>query len=125
MFNETLINRFMKISKIEDMQKAEKAINNQAKYLKINKSILLKSYVTIEREQKAEAEEKAMALKAQSKNILIQKYKDEIIELYTKQNYGYLKISKAMKINHAVKISKSAIENFIKQNNLQKEAKNG
>lgn len=125
MFNETLIKRFMKIASITDLQRAERTISNQAKYLKINKHLLLKSYTVIERETKEQEQEKAFAIKAQTKNILIQKYKDEIIELYTKKGFGYMKISKAMKINHNAKISKSAIENFIKQNKLAKGGSNG
>jgi hypothetical protein len=125
MFNETLIKRFMKIASITDLQRAERTISNQAKYLKINKHLLLKSYTVIERETKEQEQEKALAIKAQTKNILIQKYKDEIIELYTKKGFGYMKISKAMKINHSAKISKSAIENFIKQNELAKGGSNG
>lgn len=125
MFNETLIKRFMQIANINDKERAERTIANQAKYLKINKHLLLKSYTVLEREKKEQDKEKAFALKAQTKNILIQKYKDEIVELYCKKGFGYLKISNAMKINHNAKISKSAIENFIKINELEKGAKNG
>jgi hypothetical protein len=120
MFNETLIKRFMQIANINDKERAERTIANQAKYLKINKHLLLKSYTVLEREKKEQDKEKAFSLKAQTKNILIQKYKDEIVELYCKKGFGYLKISNAMKINHNVKISKSAIENFIKINELEK-----
>lgn len=119
MFNHIKLENFAKFLKMED-SKAEVTLKKQAKYLKVNSTLLLKSYKVIY-EMIAEAEaEKAKSLKLKSKNVLINKYSQEISELYTINGYGYLKISKAMKINHNAKISKSAIENFIKKNNLIK-----
>ena len=119
MFNEVLLRRYSKIINL-DYERAENALKRQAKYLKVNPHYLLKSFVALEDEIKEQEREKATAKKAQSKNIYIQKYKDEIVKMYCKDGFGYLKISRALKILHNVTISKSTIENFIKKNELTK-----
>ena len=124
MFNQIQLSNFAKFMGM-DLQKAEITLNKQAKYLKISASFLLKSYKVVYQMQNEDKEEKAKSIKLFSKNILIMKYQNEITNLYCKNGFGYLKISKAMKINHNAKISKSAIENFIKQNKLVKGSFNG
>lgn len=124
MFNQIQLKNFAKFLDMSE-EKAEITLKKQAKYLKVNSTHLLKSYKVIyEMAQEAEAE-KAKLKKYNSRNVLILKYKEEIIDLYCNKGFGYLKISKAIQIYHKVKISKSAIENFIKQNNLVKGAENG
>jgi len=124
MFNQIQLKNFAKFLNMSE-EKAEITLKKQAKYLQVNQTYLLKSYkVVYEMTKEAEAE-RAKALKLKSKNVLVNKYKEEITDLYCNQGYGYLKISKAMKINHNAKISKSAIENFIKQNDLVKGGDNG
>ena len=119
MFNQIQVKNLAKFLKISE-DKAEIALKKQAKYIKTNPTLLLKSYKIIY-QMTAEAEaEKAKTMKLKSRNILVEKYKEEIAELYTKQGYGYLKISKAIKLNHNANITKSAIENFIKNNELVK-----
>jgi len=116
-FNNLKINTVKKIFEITE-EEAEELLKHQAKYLKTNPAKLLNSYSAVVKRILEEAEErKAKEKKYNSKNLLILKYKEEIIDLY-KQGFGYLKISKAMDINHKAKISKSAIENFIKKNNI-------
>jgi hypothetical protein len=119
MFNQTKLKQYAKIINLP-LEEAEKVLRNQSKYLKISAEFLLKSFVVVSEAQKEIEAKKVEILKYTSKNILIVKYKDEILDLYLKENFGYLKISNAMKINHNIKISKSAIENFIKSNNIER-----
>lgn len=120
MFNQVKMKRVQNLFNINE-EEANFIIKNQAKYLKINAEKLLNSYVVVHEEVQRAEQRKAKQKKYNSKNILIIKYKEEIIDLYCNHGWGYLKISNAMKLNHKAKISKSAIENFIKQNNLKKE----
>lgn len=57
--------------------------------------------------------------KYKTKNIKILKYRDEIVSLY-KSGYGVIRISNTIKLNHNCDISKSAIERFIKSNNIKR-----
>jgi len=119
MFNQHKHNKFKNFFDLTELE-ADFILKNQARYLKINPEKLLNSYkVLFEAVEKSKLE-KARIKKYRSKNIYIVKYQHEIVELYTKQGFGYLKISKAMKINHNVKVTKSAIENFVKINELKK-----
>ena len=59
----------------------------------------------------------ALRAKYKSKNKYIIKYRDEIIDLY-KNGLGYVRISKQLDVNHKVKVSKSSIERFIKNNGI-------
>jgi len=96
----------------------------QAKYLKIDSNLLLKSYVILD-ELKIEANEKqAKELKEKSryktKNLIISKYMDLIIKLYQDGN-GAINIAKYLKLHHKVTISRSAIDNFIKTNRIRRD----
>jgi len=124
MFNQIQLKNFAKFLNMSE-EKAEITLKKQAKYLKVNSTFLLKSYKVIYEMTKEAEEEKAKLKKYNSRNVLILKYKEEISDLYCNKGFGYLKISRAMKINHNVKISKSSIENFVKQNNLVKGGDNG
>ena len=119
MFNQIQLKNFAKFLNMSE-EKAEITLKKQAKYLKMNETFLLKSYKVIYEMTKEAEVEKAKLKKYNSRNILILKYKEEIQNLYEEQGFGYLKISKAMQINHNIKISKSAIENFVKKNGLIK-----
>lgn len=119
MFNQVKMKKIEQLFSINESE-ANFIIKNQAKYLKINPEKLLNSYIVIHEEVKRAEERKAKEKRYNSKNVLILKYREEIVNLYCINGWGYMKISKAMKINHNAKISKSAIENFIKQNNLIK-----
>lgn len=118
MFNEQRLKRYAKIVGIESDQ-AETVLRNQAKYLRVNPDLLLKSFTVVDQAKQESEAKKAELLKYTSKNLLIIKYKDEIVKLYN-DGFGYLKISKAMKVNHNATISKSAIENFIKSNGIER-----
>ncbi len=54
-----------------------------------------------------------------TKNIIIMKYKEKIVDLY-ENGFGYLRIVKYLEKNHNEKISKDTIANFIKQNKIEK-----
>ena len=64
-----------------------------------------------------EAEELKKINLGNVKNNLIEKYSNEIVELYIK-GYGTRKIEKIMWENHKAKISYSAIYRFLKDQNL-------
>lgn len=95
----------------------------QAKYLKIGSDLLLKSYILLDDFKKEADEKQAQELKEKSryktKNISISKYMDVIIKLYQEGNGG-INISKYLKLNHKVTISRSAIDSFIKTNEVQR-----
>ena len=121
-FNQTKINN---LSKNLDLEKTIIAsyLIRQAKYLKVDANMLLKSYVVLE-ELKKEAElRKVQELKNKNKyktkNILISKYSEKIVNLY-KEGYGTIKISNYLKKNHKATISKSALDNFLKTNELKR-----
>jgi len=119
MFNKNLMTGVAKFLDVQE-DEAKKIIIEQAKYLRVNPTYFLKSFKVMYRIKKESEEKKAEMIKYESKNILILKYADEIIKLYTINGYGYLKISNYLNITHNVKVSKSAIENFIKKNKLIK-----
>lgn len=77
------------------------------------------SYLYLEEIQKREEEEEAKRATNVTKNILILKYSKEIADLY-QAGLGAIRISKAMKLNHKVTVSKSAIERFINDSNLKR-----
>ena len=52
------------------------------------------------------------------KNNLIEKYSNEIVELYIQKGYGTRKIEKILWENHRAKISYSAIYRFLNSQNL-------
>lgn len=123
MFNNIKIKKIENIFNIKE-EEAEELLKHQSNYLKINPTKLLNSFVVVERVIREARKKEAIEQKYSTKNIYILKYKAEIVDLYSKKGFGYLKISNSLKINHNVKVSKSAIENFLKFNNIEK-AKNG
>ena len=52
------------------------------------------------------------------KNNLIEKYANEIVELYTQKEFGVRKISKILWENHKAKVSYSSIYRFLNEQNL-------
>ena len=124
-FNNNKITTIQKLFGI-DRQTAEDILNNQAKYLKIAPAKLLNSYFTVVKREIGNYQLiQAKKKKLHTSNPLLKKYVEEIRELYEVEGWGYLKISRAIKVNHNADISKSAIENFVKQNDLKKGVKNG
>ena len=85
----------------------------------LNKKSVEAGFFILDEIIKEIARQEANKIKYKTKNIKILKYRDEIIELY-KIN-GVVKISQIIKLNHNCSISKSAIERFIKANNIKRE----
>ena len=69
--------------------------------------------------------DREIALKAKysSKNQYIIKYREEILELYQKNSLGCVAIAKNLYINHKIKVSKSTIARFIKDNGITRDGK--
>lgn len=59
--------------------------------------------------------------KYKSKNIIIRKYINEIVELY-KDGLGDIKIAKTININHKTKLTQHMIRNFIRANKIKRDA---
>ena len=120
-YNEIKLKQLANLLGIEDIEQVEHILKRQSRYLKLKStSYLLKSYIVIY-DIKKEIENKEIAIdKYVSKNLIVNKYKSQIVELYL-SGMGYLKISNSLYLNHNAKISKSSIENFIKKNNIKRE----
>lgn len=121
-FNNTKIKKLAKNISLSEEQTVSMLLK-QAKYLKVEGNLLLKSYIVLD-ELKTEANEKqAQELKEKSryktKNLIIAKYMDVIIKLY-QEGTGAINISKYLMLNHKVTISRSAIDNFIKTNEVKR-----
>ena len=121
-FNNTKIKKLAKNISLSEEQTVSMLLK-QAKYLKVEGNLLLKSYIVLD-ELKTEANEKqAQELKEKSryktKNLIIAKYMDVIIKLHQEKT-GAINIAKYLKLNHKVTISRSAIANFIKTNEIQR-----
>ena len=65
-----------------------------------------------------EAEELKKISLGNVKNNLIEKYYDEIIDLYLMKGFGTRKISQILWENHKAKVSYSAIYRFLKDQNI-------
>lgn len=122
MFNDTKIKQLSKLLEIDDLELLKSGLKRQAKYLnlKLSSSFLLKSYICMYEIKKEYEENKVKVEKYKTKNLIIAKYKEEIVDLYLSE-MGYLKISNSLYLNHNVKVSKSSIEHFIKSNNIIRE----
>ena len=121
-FNNIKIKKLAKNISLPEEQ-VKSLLFKQAKYLKVDSKLLLKSYVILD-SLKTEADERqAQELKEKSryktKNLIISKYMDVIIKLY-QEGTGAINISKYLKLNHKVTISRSAIDNFIKTNEVKR-----
>ena len=60
----------------------------------------------------------AFRAKYKSKNQYIIKYRNEILKLYQVNKFGYVRIAKQLYLNHKIKVSKSTISRFIKNNGI-------
>ena len=85
--------------------------------------LLLKSFFVLEKVKKEKYNNNAKALALQkNKNIIIEKYVDEIIDLHFFKDLGCRRIAKYLKEKHNAKIHYSTIYKFLKN---YKEAQNG
>lgn len=99
-------------------------LKRSASFLKsknvINKATFESHFFILDDILKKSAAEKAKEKKYKTKNVHILKYIDEVIEAYEVQGLGYVKIEKMLWLNHRVKVGKTTIERFIKDNGLVK-----
>jgi len=123
MFSENKRKKYEKILNL-DHEELELFIKRYTHYLKsqelLSKNSVLNGFFILAdiRQQKDKTE--ALKAKYRSKNRYIIRYRDEIIELY-KNGLGYVRISKQLEVNHKVKVSKSSIERFIKNNGIKRD----
>jgi len=66
---------------------------------------------------------KARSKRYKTKNVYLLKYIEEVVTMYEVQGMGYQSISKSLWVNHKVKVSKSTVERFTKDNGLTKNGK--
>ena len=122
-FSENRRKKYEKILNL-DHEELELFIKRYTHYLKsqkiLSKNSVLNGFFILAdiRQQKDKTE--ALKAKYRSKNRYIIRYRDEIIELY-KNGLGYVRISKQLEVNHKVKVSKSSIERFIKNNGITRD----
>jgi hypothetical protein len=122
-FSENRRKKYEKILNL-DHEELELFIKRYTHYLKsqkiLSKNSVLNGFFILAdiRQQKDKTE--ALKAKYRSKNRYIIKYRDEIVELY-KNGLGYVRISKQLEVNHKVKVSKSSIERFIKNNGITRD----
>jgi len=84
----------------------------------ISPNIILNGLFILANIRDAKDKKIALIAKYKSKNPYIIKYREEILNLYQLNGFGYVRISKQLYINHKVKVSKSTIERFIKDNGI-------
>jgi hypothetical protein len=93
-------------------------------YLKSKKelspNIILNGFFILDDIRTEKDKTEALKAKYKSKNKYIIRYRDEIIELY-QNGLGYVRISKQLDVDHKVKVSKSSIERFIKNNGIKRD----
>jgi len=86
---------------------------------KISAKNLMDSYAILSEIKKREEQEEAKKVTNVTKNILILKYAKEITDLY-QAGLGSVRISKSLKLNHNVNVSKASVERFIKDSHLKR-----
>ena len=91
----------------------------------INKAIFESHLFILDDIMKKRDRRKSQEKKYKTKNIYVLKYLDEIVMMREEQSLGYQAISKALRVNHRVDVSKSTIERFCKENDIIKGAKGG
>ena len=107
----------IKVENLEEFLKRMSGFLNSRKV--ISKRNIADALFVLKEIQEREKEEDIQARLQVTRNPLLAKYKTKIIELY-QAGYGYVRISKALKIDHNVDISKSTIERFIKKNGVSR-----
>ena len=122
MFNENKRKRYMRLLNLEE-DELTLFLKRYNYYLKskneISPNIILNGFFILDNIRTKRDKEKALRAKYKSRNGLIIKYRDEIIELY-QQGLGFTRISKQLEINHKTKISRSSLYRYIKINNIKR-----
>jgi len=83
----------------------------------ISPNILLNGFFILDNIRTKRDKEKALRAKYKSRNKYIIKYRDEILELY-QQGLGFTRISKQLEVNHKIKISRSSLYRYMKNNEI-------
>jgi len=122
MFAETKLKSYSKllglsIDELEDFMKRYK--NYLMSKDKITKNILINGLFILEEIHSDKWADEANKIKYKTKNLIIIKYLNEILELY-KSDMGTTKISNHLKLNHKVNLSKSALDRFIAINKIKR-----
>ena len=129
MFKNKQKNQYKKILGNLTDSELEEFIKRYTYYLKskmkntsneLSKNLVLNGFFILSNILKTKNDKIAIEFKYKSSNNKIIKYSQEIETLY-KQNLGYVRISNSLLLNHKVKISKSSIYRFIKENGITKD----
>jgi len=86
----------------------------------LTKNVLINGLFILEEITTDKWIQEANKVQYRSKNLVIIKYMDEIVELY-KKGMGTTKIANHLQLNHRVRISKSALDRFISTNCIIRE----
>lgn len=121
-------NNYKKMFNLND-EEYEEYIKRSAVFLKkkefINKAIFESHLFILEDIMRKRDKRKSKEKKYKTKNMYVLKYLDEIVYMREVQSMGYMTISKALKVNHRVSVSKSTIERFCRDNEIIKGGKDG
>ena len=122
-FNEQKLKKLSKTLGLTE-QNTIVFLRRQAGFLKNNINHVFRSYEILKEVKETQLQEEVKSLKEKTlyktKNVLIAKYMQTIATLYQKNGYGAQKIVNHLKLNHAVTLSKSSIESFIKANQIKR-----
>jgi hypothetical protein len=91
---------------------------------KITRNVLINGLFILEELHADKWAIEANKVKYHTKNLIIIKYMDEILELY-QQGLGATRIINHLKLNHRVNLSKSALDRFIATNSLKRGQNDG
>lgn len=122
MFAETKLKSYSELLGL-NVDELENFMKRYKSYLlskdKITKNILINGLFILEEIHSDKWADEANKIKYRTKNLIIIKYLDEILELYS-GGMGTTKISNYLKLNHKVVLSKSALDRFISTNRIKR-----
>ena len=123
MFSDNKRKRYMRLLNLEE-EELTLFLKRYNYYLKskkeISPNIILNGFFILDDIRIKRDKETALKAKYRSRNGLIIRYRDEILELY-KQGFGFTRISKQLEINHKVKVSRSSLYRFITANAITRD----
>jgi len=123
MFSDNKRKRYMRLLDLEE-EELTLFLKRYNYYLKskkeISPNIILNGFFILDDIRIKRDKETALKAKYRSRNGLIIRYRDEILELY-KQGFGFTRISKQLEINHKVKVSRSSLYRFITANAITRD----
>jgi hypothetical protein len=122
MFAEAKLKSYAKLLGL-NVEELENFMKRYKSYLmskdKITKNILINGLFILEEIHSDKWANEANKVKYKTKNLIIIKYLNEILELY-KSGMGTTKISNHLKLNHKANLSKSALDRFISINKIKR-----